>query len=69
MSRAQNFMQKGKCKDNQCSSMSTSAWTDLNSKCNILKLHHKCPTPKCGCQNIITFTPDQYVLEGGSIIR
>ena len=47
--------------------MSSSAWTDLNSKGNILKLHYKCPNPKCGCQKIITFTPHQYKLEGGSI--
>ena len=67
MSRAQKFMQKGKCKNNQCSSMSNLACTDLNSKGNILKLHDKCPNPKCGCQKIITFTPHQYMLEGGSI--
>ena len=47
--------------------MLNSAWTDLNSKGNILKLHDKCPNPKCGCQKIITFTPHQYMLEGGSI--
>ena len=47
--------------------MSNSAWTDLNSKGNLLKLHDKCPNPKCGCQKIITFTPHQYMLEGGSI--
>ena len=46
--------------------MSNSAWTDLNSKGNILKLHDKCPNSKCGCQKIITFTPHQYMLEGGS---
>ena len=67
MSRAQNFIRKGKCKNNYCLSMSNSAWTDLNSKSNILKLHDKCPNPKCGCQKIITFTPHQYMLEGGSI--
>ena len=67
MSRAQKFMQKGKCKNNHCSSMSKSAWTDLNSKGNILKLHDKCPNPRCGCQKMITFTPHQYMLEGGSI--
>ena len=67
MSRAQNFIQRGKCSKNHCSSMSNSAWTDLNSKGNILKLHDKCPNPKCGCQKIITFTPHQYILEGGSI--
>ena len=43
--------------------MSTSAWTDLNSKDNILKLHDKCPNPECGCQKIITFTTHQYVLQ------
>ena len=47
--------------------MTNSACTDLNSKGNILKLHDKCPNPKCGCQKIITFTPHQYMLEGGSI--
>ena len=47
--------------------MSSSAWCDLNSKCDILKLHDKCPNPKCNCQKIITFTPHQYMLEGGSI--
>ena len=67
MSRAQNFMQKGKCSKNHCSSISNQAWTDLNSKGNILKLHDKCPNPKCACQKIITFTPHQYMLEGGSI--
>ena len=47
--------------------LSNSAWCDLNSKGNILKLHDKCPNPKCNCQKIITFTPHQYMLEGGSI--
>ena len=67
MTRAESFMKKGKCSKNHCSSMSNSAWTDLNSQGNILKLHDKCPNPKCGCQKIITFTPHQYMLEGGSI--
>ena len=47
--------------------LSNSAWCDLNSKGNILKLHDKCPNPKCNCHKIITFTPHQYMLEGGSI--
>ena len=47
--------------------MSNYAWTDLNSKGNILKLHDRCPSPKSGFQKIITFTPHQYMLEGGSI--
>ena len=67
MTKGEDFIKKGKCKNNQCSSMSNSAWTDLNSQGNILKLHDKCPNQKCGCQKIITFTPHQYMLEGGSI--
>ena len=67
MTRAESFMKKGKCSKNHCSSMSNQAWTDLNSQGNILKLHDKCPNPKCGCQKMITFTPNQFQLEGGSI--
>ena len=46
--------------------MSNSAWCDLNSKGDILKLHDKCPHPKCICQKVITFTPHHYMLESGS---
>ena len=67
MTRGEDFMRKGKCSKKHCSAMSNSAWTDLTSQGNILKLHDKCPNPKCGCQKIITFTPPQYMLEGGSI--
>ena len=65
MTKGEDFDKRRKCKNNHCSSMSNSAWTDLNSKGNTLKLHDKCL--KCGCQKIITFTPHQYMLEGGSI--
>ena len=47
--------------------MSNSAWTDLNSQGKILNLPDKCPNPKCDCQKNITFTPHQYMLDGGSI--
>ena len=67
MTRAESFIKKGKCSKNHCSSMSDSAWTDLNSQGKILKFDDKCPNPKCACQKIITFTPHQYMLEGGSI--
>ena len=30
-------------------------------------MHGKCPNPKCNCQKVITFTPPQYMLEGGLI--
>ena len=67
MTRGEDFIKRGKFKNNHCSSMSNSAWTDLNSKGNILKLHDKCPNPKCGCHKNITFSSHQYMLEGGSI--
>ena len=47
--------------------MSNSAFCDLNREGDILKLHYNCPNPKSDCQKIITFTPHQYMLEGGSI--
>ena len=67
MTKGGDFIKRGTCKNNHCSSVSHSAWCDLNSKGNLLKLHDKCPNPKCNCQKIITFTPHQYMLEGGSI--
>ena len=67
MTKREHFIKRGKCKSIHCSSMSNSAWTDLNSKGNILKVHDKCPNRKCGCQKIIIFTPHQYMLKGGSI--
>ena len=67
MTKGEDFIKKGIVKNKHCSSMSNSAWCDLNNKGNILKLHDKCPNPKCNCQKIITFTPNQYMLEGGSI--
>ena len=67
MTREESFIKKGKCKKNHCSSMSNSAWCDLNSKGDTLKLHDKLPNPKCNCQKIIISTPRQYMLEGGSI--
>ena len=67
MTREVIFIKKGKCRNNHCSSMSNSARCDLNSNVKILKLYDKCPNPKCKGQKIITFTPHQYMLEGGSI--
>ena len=36
MTRGEDFIKRGKCVKNHCSYMSNSAWTDLNSKGNIL---------------------------------
>ena len=57
-------MKKGKGKNIQCSAMSNSAWCDLNSKRDILKLHDHCSNPKYKCQKLITFTPKSFQLEG-----
>ena len=67
MTRGEDVLKKGRCKNKHCSAMSNPAWCDLDSQGNILKLHDKCPNPKCNCQKVITFTPHQYMLEGGSI--
>ena len=67
MTRGEDFKKKGRCKNRHRSAMSNSAWTDSNSKGNMLKLHDKCPNSKCGCQKIITFTTHQYMLEVGSM--
>ena len=67
MTRGQDFIKNAKCSHGHRSAMSNSAWCDLNKNCTVLKLHDMCHNPKCGCQKIITFTPHQYMLEGGSI--
>ena len=47
--------------------MSNTAWFDLKNNGDILKLYDKCSTAKCNFKKIITLTPHQYTLEGGSI--
>ena len=49
MTLKENFMKKRRCKNNHCSSMSNSAWFDLSSKGDILKLYDLCHNPKCKC--------------------
>ena len=67
MTGAENFMKKRKCKNNHCSSMSNSAWCDLNSKGDIMKLHDRSPNPKGNFQKTINCTPHQYMPEGESM--
>ena len=44
--------------------MSSTAWTDLNSKGDILKLHNLCGKDGCKCQRNVCFTSKQFEVEG-----
>ena len=46
--KGEKFQKSAKCKNNQSSPMSNTAWTDLNSKGDILKLHDFCGKDGCG---------------------
>ena len=67
MTRGGDFIKNAKCTHGHRSAMSNSAWCDLNKNCTVLKLHDFCHNPKCKCQKQITFSPNQFQLEGGSI--
>ena len=64
MTRGQDFIKNAKCTHGHRSAMSNSAWCDLNKNCTVLKLHDMCHNPKCKCQKMITFSPNQFQLEG-----
>ena len=64
MTRGQDFIKNAKCTHGHRSATSNSAWCDLNKNCTVLKLHDMCHNPKCKCQKQITFTPNQFQLEG-----
>ena len=64
MTRGQDFIKNAKCTHGHRSAMSNSAWCDLNKNCTMLKLHNMCHNPKCKCQKQITFSPNQFQLEG-----
>ena len=66
MTRGQNFIKNARSTHGHRSAMSISAWCDLSKNCTVLKLHDMCHNPKCKCQKQITFTPNQFQLEGGS---
>ena len=64
MTKGQDFIRNAKCTHGHRSAMSNSAWCDLNKNCTVLKLHDMCHNPKCKCQKQITFSPNQFQLEG-----
>ena len=67
MTRGEDFIKNAKCTHGHQSAMSNSAWCDLKKDCTVLKLHDMCHNPKCKGQMQITFSPDHFQLEGGSI--
>ena len=69
MTRGEDFIKNAKCTHGHRSAMSNSAWCDLNKICIVLKLHDFCHNPKCKCQKQLTFTPQQFQLEGGGSIK
>ena len=64
MTRGESIVRNAKCKHGHRSAMNISAWCDSNKKCTVLKLHLICHIPKCDCQKQLTFTPEQFQLEG-----
>ena len=47
MKRGEGFNKKGEGKKNHCSIMSNFAWSDLNTKGTLKKLHDSCPKSNC----------------------
>ena len=64
MTPGKSFIKNAKYTHGHRSAMSNSAWCDLNENCTILKLHDMCHNLKCDCQKQITFSPNQFQLEG-----
>ena len=64
MTKGEDFIKRGKCTHGHRSALSNSAWCDLNKNCTVLNLHDFCHNAKCKCQKQITFSPNQFQLEG-----
>ena len=63
MTRRKDFQKKPNRKQRLCSFVSNSAWCDLITRGDVLKLPNTCPKYKCNCQKQNTFTPRQFQLE------
>ena len=64
MTKGEDFNKSAKFTHGHRSTMSKSAWCDLNKNCTVLNLHDMCHNPKCKRQKQITFSPRQFQLEG-----
>ena len=67
MTKGEKFLRNAKPKHGHRSTLSNSAWCDLNKNCTVLKLDDTCHNPKCNCQKQTTFTPNQFQLEGAGL--
>ena len=64
MTKGEDFIKNAKCTHGHRSTMSNSAWCDLNKNCTVLKLHDLCHNSKCKCQKQTTFSPRHFQIEG-----
>ena len=64
MTLEESLVKSAECTHRRRSTMSNSAWCDLNKDCTALKLHDICFNPKYNCQKQLTFSPRKFQLEG-----
>ena len=64
MTRGKSFVKNAKFTHGHQSAMSILAWCDLKENCTVLKLHDMCHNPKRNSHRQITFSPNQFQLEG-----
>ena len=64
LTKGEKLQKFAKCKNNVSSPMSELSWCDFYNNGNQLRTQDVCPNPRCKCQKQITFTPNQFQLEG-----
>ena len=64
LTNGKKFEQGANCRNNLFSFLSNSAWLDIKSEWNTLKLQDMCSNPKYKCRKQICFTRRRYQLEG-----
>ena len=64
LTKGEKFQKSVKHQSSHSSPMSNLSWCSLNNKGNLLKVHDVCPNPKGKSQKRLTFTLNQFQLEG-----
>ena len=64
MTRGEIFITNAKGTHGHRSTVSSSAWCDLNKNCTVLKLLDMGHNPKSNCQIQNTFTTEEFQLQG-----